>query len=253
MYIVIRYKDSSGLLSEREISDIEYDQNDIFIAYCHLRNENRSFRLSRIEIAFDRDTGEVIDLYTKLGLQCPISKQVKPVHTVPLTPEEAKLRRNKEKYELYKPFVYRLLAEQAKAKLFDLFENRCFKCGTTYQLVIDHHIPQAVGGKLVSGNLVALCRACNGKKHALLPESFYSLEALETLMTLFAKQAEIFNFQFNWDKWRGDRKAYLLELGIPAETVTAVLTDKNHPRYVGTTEQDMGHALKLGITFGSID
>lgn len=88
-----------------------------------------------------------------------------------------------------------------------MFDNRCFKCGVKEKsqveiskppiLCIDHHIPMIRGGHLIPGNLVALCRSCNNKKHDLLPEEFYTHEELNRLRPILEKQNEIFNFVFD--------------------------------------------------------
>ena len=44
--------------------------------------------------------------------------------------------------------------------------NRCRKCGSRYNLEIDHIIPIAKGGKSTMNNLQTLCHRCNVKKGA---------------------------------------------------------------------------------------
>lgn len=143
-----------------------------------------------------------------------------------------KRQRNQEKNQLFGIFMYPVIADLAKNKFFGLFGNRCFKCGSTHSLEIDHHIPIVLGGHLVPGNLVALCSRCNNRKLDSPPESFYSKEELDRLQPFLADQSAIFSFAFDWDYWERDREGYLLELGIDRSLVSEVLTDSNHRFYI---------------------
>jgi hypothetical protein len=66
------------------------------------------------------------------------------------------------------------------------------------QLVIDHHYPFERGGRLVSGNLVSLCKACNSKKGALYPEDFYASNDLERLYPYLVAQDVIIPKSHYW-------------------------------------------------------
>jgi len=57
-------------------------------------------------------------------------------------------------------------------RAFEVFEERCVRCGTTERLELDHHRPLRDGHALV-GNSVLLCRSCNARKHGRQPEAFY--------------------------------------------------------------------------------
>ncbi|TXH17368.1 MAG: HNH endonuclease [Gammaproteobacteria bacterium] len=143
-----------------------------------------------------------------------------------------KRQRNSEKSQLFRVFVYPVIADLAKKKFFGLFGNRCFKCGSTHSLEIDHHIPIVLGGHLVPGNLVALCSRCNNRKLDRPPEAFYSTEELERLQPLLADQSSIFAFSFDRDCWEKDREGYLISLGIERSLVSEVLTNSNHRFYI---------------------
>lgn len=143
-----------------------------------------------------------------------------------------KRQRNKEKSQLFGTFVFSVIADHAKTKLFQLFENRCFKCGSKHSLEIDHHIPIVLGGHLVPSNLVALCSRCNNQKRDLPPSAFYSNEELTRLQPLLENQESIFSFNFNRDFWEKDREGYLLSLGIDASIVSEVLTNPSHRFYI---------------------
>ncbi len=240
MDLLIQYEASDGQLSHRRISDIEPVGSDTILAYCHLRQEERTFHVSRIRSAVDPETGEVVaNLHCVLGLAEPTPSR-SPSSAPPVTLEDAKRQRNKEKYELYKQFKVPVIAAQAKACLFALFSNSCFNCGAPDELVIDHHMPQSSGGRLTPGNLVVLCKRCNGLKLDQQPVAYYSPEQLQQLQPLLEAQASIFAFRFDWSAWKQNREAYLLSVGVPADLVQKVLHDESHPLYVGYARQQEG-------------
>ena len=153
-------------------------------------------------------------------------------------------QRNKEKRDLFGAFRLRVVEDLYKRRFFEAFGNRCFKCGMPEKLVqdigappnlcIDHHIPMALGGHLAPGNLVALCRSCNGVKLDQDPTDFYTAQELERLRPLLASQQDLFSFSFDWDKWSKNRESYLLELGVAPEIVHMALHDEWYAGYVGT-------------------
>lgn len=250
MDLLICYRSSDDEVTNRVISKIEHAGPDSIVAYCHLRREDRTFRLPRIEYAVDPRTGEVIQNVRQiLGFE-ELPTPVVPLATrfvPPSSPEEAKRQRNRDRdrRELYKPFKAAVIADHAKSKVFALFSNACFNCGWTTGLVIDHHTPQTAGGRLVPGNLVSLCGICNGRKLDRLPTVFYVPRQLEALQPILDAQAAIFKFQFDWKAWNKDREAYLLSLGITPALVTQVLNDEDHPMYVGHATRD---EMSIGVS-----
>ncbi len=59
----IVYKDENGTTTRRDIRVINYSEsnsNGLIMAYCHLRNDIRTFREDRVAECFDLQTGEVI-------------------------------------------------------------------------------------------------------------------------------------------------------------------------------------------------
>lgn len=56
----IRYKDSAGNITERTISDWESSGPDTISAFCHLRQEGRTFSLLTVLQIVDSETGEII-------------------------------------------------------------------------------------------------------------------------------------------------------------------------------------------------
>jgi uncharacterized tellurite resistance protein B-like protein len=69
----IRFTDKDGQKTEREIDTKRFladDKDGVLQAFCHLRQANRPFRLSRVSHAVDLDTGEVLqDLPAWLAAQ----------------------------------------------------------------------------------------------------------------------------------------------------------------------------------------
>jgi len=147
-----------------------------------------------------------------------------------------------EKRELFRHFRLRAIKNIYKNKFFALFDHQCFKCGIKEKpyaeigkppvLCIDHHIPMVLGGHLIPGNLVSLCRSCNNKKLDHPPEEFYTPEELDKLKSFLDKQGDIFVFNFDWSYWKRDRKGYLISLGIEPHIVDEVLSNPNHPDYI---------------------
>ena len=241
MKLQIHYLGHDDEITERIITNIELDPPYKLHAFCHLRNEVRSFALSRIKSVIDLESGEIItDLYTFLGLGR--LKPVKP--TLPIFPEkptplltfDAQKQRKDDKRKLFQHFVLPIIKEEARKRLYALFGNKCFMCASQNRLEIDHHIPQYLGGRLWAGNLVLLCSACNSRKRDKHPREFYSLKQLENINRILINQLEIFNFKFDWEKWGKDNQKYLLQLGIDPILVNEVLTNPDHSLYVGSTE-----------------
>ena len=58
-HLLITYRDAKGTKTQREINILTSNTNNIY-AYCHLRNQDRSFKVSNIVECIDADTGEVI-------------------------------------------------------------------------------------------------------------------------------------------------------------------------------------------------
>ena len=172
-------------------------------------------------------------------------------HSAELHPDQ----RRKEKYELFKRFMHRAIEDVFKGKLFALFDHRCFKCGVEGRsakvigkppvLCIDHHIPMALGGHFVPGNLVALCRRCNEAKLDQAPEHYFSEAELQRLRPLLEQQPAIFDFNFDWDAWNLNREQYLLSLGVELGLVQELLYNPDHPYFIGTRSPAIGFTISL--------
>lgn len=55
----------------------------------------------------------------------------------------------------------------ALRKAIDVHGGRCFYCGETGELTVDHVLPKVRGGTDALDNLVACCRGCNGRKSCM--------------------------------------------------------------------------------------
>ncbi len=61
--ILIKYRDGSGEITERKISDLRLENETTLDAFCHLRNARRPFVINRIIHAINPDTGEILNPY----------------------------------------------------------------------------------------------------------------------------------------------------------------------------------------------
>jgi 5-methylcytosine-specific restriction endonuclease McrA len=164
-------------------------------------------------------------------------------------------QRGSEKRKLFEPFRVRVIKDVYRSRFFASFQNKCFKCGLPEKvkqeysappaLCIDHHVPMFLGGHLVPGNLVALCRDCNNRKRDRPPIDFYTEDELSRLKPFLDSQEELFAFKFNWLRWQEDRKTYLLDVGVKPEIVQAVLTDENHLHFVGIANKNAGMIISI--------
>jgi len=66
----------------------------------------------------------------------------------------------------------------------ELFNHKCFNCGTTEYLSVDHNYPLESGYALTRTNAVLLCVSCNSSKGAKLPEEFYSESKFKELTAI---------------------------------------------------------------------
>jgi hypothetical protein len=60
---LIKYRDGSGDITERRISDLRLESANTYDAFCHLRKARRPFRMDRIVHVVNPDTGEVLNPY----------------------------------------------------------------------------------------------------------------------------------------------------------------------------------------------
>lgn len=227
MPLKIRYRSAFDEVSERIISEVEASGPHHLSAYCHLRGEARTFRIDRIESALDLATGQpVADLRAHFGLQGepgPPQMPSFPETRQRLSTADAQQLRKADKRALFARFKVEPVMIAKRRELDALFGGRCFACGIAGRLELDHHIPQQLGGRLVPGNVVLLCAPCNMAKGTRHPGQFYTAAQLDALRPILEAQLRLFDFRFDWDRWRGSPLEYLLALGVPrAEAETAI-------------------------------
>lgn len=72
-----------------------------------------------------------------------------------------------------------------------IFQNRCYNCGSTKKICVDHNNPLSKGFPLTKKNAVLLCSGCNSRKHDKMPAEFYSktkLKKLEKILGISNKE-----------------------------------------------------------------
>jgi HNH endonuclease len=154
--------------------------------------------------------------------------------------------RSKEKHEFWwKKFRHKDVIAVFKKRLFELFNNQCFRCGTTGRLHIDHHLPRIMGGRLEAGNLVVLCSRCNNAKGTISPDVFYSEKHLALLSPLLERQREIFAFHWDWDFYNRDRVGYFLSLGVDPKTAERIFHDPLYEGYMGPRSEGLTNTLEI--------
>jgi 5-methylcytosine-specific restriction endonuclease McrA len=226
----IRYRTTDGSTSDRLISELVAEPPNKLHAYCHTREERRTFIIERIEQAANADTGEIVsNIWLYLGI--PSLAKPKPqmptfsLKSIKMSIRESGNQRSTDKYELFKYFRLPVIIDTKKRQLFALFDQRCFHCGSEAKLVMDHHVPQRLGGRLVPGNVVALCSICNALKGTSAPADFYTAEQLKTLDPILYAELELFEFVFNWTLWKCQPKEYLLSLGVSEENALLAIAN----------------------------
>jgi len=74
-----------------------------------------------------------------------------------------------------------------EAVVFKVFKYRCFHCGTTKHLTLDHFYPLSKGHPLELGNAIILCRSCNASKHNKDPGEFFAKFEMKSVRKLMTK------------------------------------------------------------------
>lgn len=99
--------------------------------------------------------------------------------------KELSYRSNKHRRSDINKIRDREFTKEDKNVIFEKFNHKCFNCGSTKKLTIDHHFPldKGFGLKNIDGtyNAVLLCSSCNMKKSNKNPDKFYTKEQLHML------------------------------------------------------------------------
>ena len=259
--LIIKYRDGGGSeASERLISDIVVEGHDFIMAFCHVEHVRRAFKIERIASLIEPTSGEIIrDVAAHFGVlevkSVDPDEMLRAAALTTMTAEEMKRLRSKERSAFWQRYMYPVIASYYRRKLFTLFNNRCFKCGTSQWLEIDHHIPIVLGGHLVPGNMVALCSTCNNRKHDKNPASYYSSEELMKLDSILRQEPEVLDFMFDNAHWEEDPKGYLLRIGLDEKLIDAVLTNPAHPFYIAPARcsEDSSDDITITIDVSSMD
>lgn len=77
---------------------------------------------------------------------------------------------------------------QQRGRVKRQFDKKCFRCGSTKKLHLDHHWPLCLGHALAYGNAVLLCQKCNLSKGDKKPIDFYSTIELLRLQAYLDQQ-----------------------------------------------------------------
>ena len=206
---------------------------------------SRNLLYENILEAVDLNTGEIISVRELCGAR-PLAKPI----MIPLLRRErpkrmrngsdnkiSKEARRIDTYSFKSRYVSEVILNHFRNKIIDLFGGRCYACDNPSDLAMDHHVPLSKGGRKEPGNIVMLCYRCNMKKWDFMPEEYYSSGELLHLESLLDKEREVLEFEFNQDKWFGDRYAYLLETGISPLLLDEINTNEYHPWHMVITPE----------------
>lgn len=170
--------------------------------------------------------------------------------------DELKRERNKQRQAFYSRFRLRIIEDHFRRKIYRQFLDRCFNCGCEFaidlahhcpwDIAIDHHVPLARGGLYELGNLVVLCRCCNGRKHDKMPDEFYPADKLSQLEDILTEQRKLFSFEFDWEAWARDRTGYLASLGIEPDLIQLAFTNEYHKYYI-EPERESCEAIRIEL------
>jgi len=58
------------------------------------------------------------------------------------------------------------ISKKVRAAIYSRDNHRCYYCASTFDLTIDHKVPQVIGGSSHASNLVTACKPCNSAKCA---------------------------------------------------------------------------------------
>ena len=108
----------------------------------------------------------------------PVNNNVSEEHAIVLRNEwKKKLDERYRQKGLFAYWGYKIFGEkdnidrrrrrattEEMAEVFRRHGHKCLKCGTQYDLTVDHKIPLARGGDWSIDNLEPLCRSCNSSK-----------------------------------------------------------------------------------------
>jgi len=83
---------------------------------------------------------------------------------------------------------------------FQIFGNRCFKCGSKHVLVVDHFLPLSKKNALTLLNAILLCNKCNSTKWNRDPEDFFTPLQIKRAQRLMLHAQELYTKQLRLKK-----------------------------------------------------
>ncbi len=89
------------------------------------------------------------------------------------------------KYNAKKKDVNEEFTSEDRRLVYIRFNNKCYNCGYTEWLEVDHFRPISKGNPLTDNNAVILCRYCNASKRDSDPEGFFSEEQMKELSEVY--------------------------------------------------------------------
>jgi len=90
-------------------------------------------------------------------------------------------RKSSRKRRAFKVSIKENFTTEQETFVKNRFNSKCFNCGSTEKLHLDHHFPLSKGNPLTIKNAVVLCEYCNISKSDKDPEDFYTYDKLTEL------------------------------------------------------------------------
>lgn len=97
---------------------------------------------------------------------------------------QSAIKEYKRKRRALKSLVSEHFTAADEKYILDLFHHRCFICGSTDDITIDHVYPLSAGFALTRQNACVLCKYHNCVKSNKMPEDFYSTKILKILLKM---------------------------------------------------------------------
>jgi len=77
--------------------------------------------------------------------------------------------------------------KQDEFTTLQVFGDQCFRCGSTYDIEMDHFYPLIGGNALTVTNAIPLCQVCNNKKDDRDPKDFFTNAEMRKIKQRFKK------------------------------------------------------------------
>ena len=148
-----------------------------------LKAQNKRYReVNKVTIAeqakqYHTENKEVLNAYSRE--YCPKhyanNKELyKENHKAWEEKNKSKRREYNRRRRAYKLDSQEDFSKEDEVFTYELFDNKCFNCGTEELLELDHTNPLSEGFPLTTFNCTILCRSCNAKKANKMPRDFYA-------------------------------------------------------------------------------